>query len=350
MCRSLDQGGRRCPGGHDGSKANQAARQRLSRSRRALTAARDSGDTEAIAAALVKLNKAETIMNDVREAERSPVAVTGGDVTPAAAAPPPPAGSTSTTPADDVPATPLTAAPKRRTSAGKRSTRKAAATTPTSNPAAPEPTAKPALAPVSGRLLDQPLSENGWGYNPKLPISYHDDGPIGSAVRGMGAEARMDVDGEPLGDVLGKVATDVIMGRRTPQEGLDEYKTIRDRLPEGSRARSRLDWAIRDVDAPTRPAPVVPDSTPEPLRRLVTELNAIPMVRKDGKELDVLTSLLNDYDAGRIGGSRMIDQVRRLDDYRHESFGDSGKFTIYWAVRRATDELNEIGPRNLYRR
>jgi hypothetical protein len=339
MCRSLAEGGRRCPGGHTSDADAAAIRQRRSRANRALAAAEASGDKAAIAKARQKL----------AAVDRTPVAARGRVVT---SAPTTRAGDASTPPTN-APETLTTAAPKRQTATGKRPARKAPTAAPAGGTAVPEPVAPvappAALAPVSGHLLDKPLSENGWGYAPNLPVSYHDDGPIGTAVRYMGADARMDIDGEPLGDVLGKVATDVVMGRRTPQEGLDEYKTIRDRLPEGGRARYELDGAIQKIDAPTQPAPTVPDSAPEPLRRLVTELNAIPLVRKDRKELDVLTELLSDYDAGRTGGSRMIREVRRLDDYRHESFGDSGKFTIHRAAMRAADELEQIGPRNLYR-
>jgi hypothetical protein len=52
MCRSAAHGGRRCTGhGYSNSRANQAARQRLSRTTRALAAAEAAGDTDAAGAA-----------------------------------------------------------------------------------------------------------------------------------------------------------------------------------------------------------------------------------------------------------------------------------------------------------
>lgn len=213
----------------------------------------------------------------------------------------------------------------------------------------PEPPTRPAPEPVSGRLLDQPLSENGWGYDPNLPIAYHTDGPIGTAVDRMGADARMDVDGKPLGDVLGTVATDVVMGRRTPQEGLDAYKEIRDRLPEGSQARWQLDSAIQRVDAPAGPAPIVPDTVPAPLRDLAHELNTIPLVRKEpDKEMAPLIDLCQRFAAGVTGGRRVAREVEALHNGRHESLGDVGKFAIDRAVQRAAKALREMPRESLF--
>lgn len=158
----------------------------------------------------------------------------------------------------------------------------------------------------------------------------------------MNNDARMDIDGERLGNVLGRVATDVVMGRRTAQQGLDEFKTLRDRLPEGSRARQQLNGAIRNMDAPLTPAPAVPPGTLEPLRQLATDLHAVPLVRRDSREQTALQDIVNDFAAGKTGGLRMVAKVRRLANQRHESLGDSGKMEIDRAVQRAVDALDEL--------
>jgi hypothetical protein len=69
MCRSAAHGGRRCTGhGYSHSRANQAARQRLSRTTRALAAAEAAGDTDAAGAARQRVADAR----DAVEATRMP--------------------------------------------------------------------------------------------------------------------------------------------------------------------------------------------------------------------------------------------------------------------------------------
>src|SRR5690606_36048785 len=88
-------------------------------------------------------------------------------------------------------------------------------------------------APVDGRPSNKPIARNAWGVGSAHTneIAYHDDGAIGSAIKNMGDDARMDVDGEPLANVLGRLATDAVAGRKTTQEMVDAVKRIRDRLP-----------------------------------------------------------------------------------------------------------------------
>jgi hypothetical protein len=222
-----------------------------------------------------------------------------------------------------------------------------AAASPEPKPAAapqPDPTPAPEpAAPVTGAMSAKPLHENGWGDITSSPVHYHDDGPIGMAVNRMGQDRHLDVDGEPLANVLGVMATDVVRGRRTAQQGVDDLKALQARLPEGSNARNSLSWAIRDMDAPPQPVPAVPDSTPEPLRKLVADLNAIPIVRNDpSREMEPLLDLINDFAAGRTGGFRMKDGLRRLRNKRHESLGDCGKFEIDHAVDTAVKALEAL--------
>ncbi|MCO1661107.1 hypothetical protein [Pseudonocardia humida] len=143
--------------------------------------------------------------------------------------------------------------------------------------------------------------------------------------------------------MLGIIATDAVMGRRTAQQALKEYWRILSRLPEGSTARRQLDLAIRfDLDAPTTPVPDVPSGTPGPLRDLVTDLHAVPLVRRDpSKELEPLLAVIGDVVAGRISSREAAAAVRHLANRRHESLGEAGKFEIDRRVRQAVETLEE---------
>lgn len=193
--------------------------------------------------------------------------------------------------------------------------------------------------PVDGQPSREPLLDNRWGDVSRADsLHYHSDGVIGVALERMGHEARMAVDGQPLHNVLGTVATEVVQGRRSAQDGLDAYKKIRDRLPRASQARQHLDDAIRQVDAPRRSAPALPKGTPEPLRQLAADLHAVPVCRAQPEvELDLVTQLANDLAAGKRVRPEL--EVRRLFDRRHESDGDVGYFEIRRAVAKALDAL-----------
>lgn len=197
--------------------------------------------------------------------------------------------------------------------------------------------------PVSGEMSQAPVLENSWGGRP-TEINFHEDGEIGMALQSMGAEARMDVDGEPLANVLGRVATDVVTGRRTASEGVEAYKALRDRLPEGSAARGSLNLAINRIDAPPSPTPEVPGGTPAPLKALMHELHSNPLVRRDGRETQALQDILNKTYGDKPGDrpvslGRLTMELKRFHEMRHESAGDAGKFDIDRAVRKAVDEL-----------
>ncbi|MGW4520139.1 hypothetical protein [Amycolatopsis sp. NPDC004378] len=218
-------------------------------------------------------------------------------------------------------------------------------------PETPEVPEKPALAgPVSGEMSQAPLLPNGWGGVPEPDsVHFHDDGEIGTAIKRMGDDARMDVDGEPLANVLGQVATDVTLGRRTPADGVEAYKQIRDRLPEGSAARFSLDMALMRIDAPASPPPDVPAGAPEPLKNLMNELNSIPLLRRDPRETQKLQEILRDNfddvaDDGPIHVGRLGMELRWLRGLRHESAGDAGYSEIGRAIERAIEAMKENRP------
>jgi hypothetical protein len=217
----------------------------------------------------------------------------------------------------------------------------------TDMPPAPDPEAAPTeqapAGPVSGVMSDKVLAENDWGgSSPTATVHFHDDGPVGTAIKFMGPDRHMDVDGEPLANVLGTVATDVVRGRRSAQQAVDELTTLRDRLPEASKARFCLTRAIDQMDAPASPAPAVPDSTPEPLRELVRALHAVPIVRADpSRELAPLLTIIGDLATGRAKPALASQDIRGLRNKRHESYGDCGKFEIDRAIDTAITALRD---------
>ena len=221
------------------------------------------------------------------------------------------------------------------------------------------PTPDTGEQPGSGSVVDgspstTPVAPNTWGgiAGPD-DIHYHDDGEIGSAVKAMGADRLMDVDGQPLENVLGRIATDTVFGRTTSQEQVDALKRLRDRLPEGSQARRGVDDIINRLDAPLTPPPAVPDGVPTPLRDLTTALHGIPLIRREpAPEMASLEQLLADYAAGRLGGKRLIAAIRALRNRRHESV--EGKAEVDRTVDAAVAALEALakanGPRSLYAR
>ncbi|MFD9966187.1 hypothetical protein [Amycolatopsis sp. NPDC059020] len=195
--------------------------------------------------------------------------------------------------------------------------------------------------PVSGTPSAAPILANEWGVASAhvARICYHTDGAIGTAVDRMGADAHMDVDGEPLANRLGFIATKVVAGTLTAQEGLNQYKALRDRLPESSAARRILNVTLMRLD---RPAPKVdlPTGTPEPLQQLARDLLTVPVVRSEPHvELQALQELAQRAAAGQLRGGHLAREVRWLTDKRHEKDGDVGKTEIDRHVRTAFTAL-----------
>jgi hypothetical protein len=219
-----------------------------------------------------------------------------------------------------------------------------------SAPAAPSPS-RTGTSGVTGERSTAPEIENTWGGVPG-EIHFHRDGVIGQELRQMGDDRLMDVNGEPLSNVVGKLATRAVMGQISQDQLVDQLRRLGARLPAGSKARRGVDEMVQSIGTPERSALDLPEGTPAPLHKLMQRLSEVPLARgtstrrgdsRDFSEMDELVEIANDRT--RPEGPRRLRHMaseirRRLLNKRHESM--EGKFDIDRAVREAMDELEEM--------
>lgn len=214
--------------------------------------------------------------------------------------------------------------------------------------AAPPSKAAPTKIPTSkiqaGKYSNKPVIRNTWGGSAS-PVAYHQDGAIGQAVERMGADAALDVNGDRLDNVLGRIATDTVMGRTSQQEMIDKLRKLSSELPAGSVARQRLESAVEEMDTPQRSINI-PTGLPGPLTELARELEGIPLARNDKRgnvgssELSRLEKILQEFKSGQLGGYQLIDAIERLHNVRHES--QEGKFELDRAIVKAKKLLDAL--------
>lgn len=229
-------------------------------------------------------------------------------------------------------------------------------------PAAPQPAPRPTPPPatpapiapttnggtvVAGRYSDRPPIRNGWDSGATdSEVYYHGSGRVGQAVDAMGQDRALEVDGDSLENVIGRIATAQVNGSITGDQFITQTKVLRDRMPAGSQAQRALDSIVRDVDTPPKSI-TVPAGTPEPLRKLADELSHIPLARDGGRangrdtdELDDLQQLLGEWEAGRITPLRLSGAVQSLANRRHESY--EGKVNLDRLILAAAAELKAM--------
>lgn len=194
----------------------------------------------------------------------------------------------------------------------------------------------------SAHMSDEPLKPNTWGTPPKPgEIHFHDDGAIGTAIKQMGSDAHLEIEGHALANVLGHVATDTVQGRLSAEQQIERLRQIRKRLPPTSQAARELTGAIEKLTAPdTGGAPTLPDVVPKPLHQLATELHAVPIVRRDPRVMTALQKIGQDFAAGRTGGGRLLMEVQHLLGHYHES--QEGAFEVRRAVMKAMAALEAM--------
>jgi hypothetical protein len=107
-----------------------------------------------------------------------------------------------------------------------------------------------------------------------------------------------------------------------------DLKKMRDAEPDPA-IKKAYDRALEDIDAPQSPAPKLPASTPEPLKKMMNELNQIPVARRTGhfagtsksvSAVDRLAELIRQVEAGDAGSAGTVEnEIRNILRSFHES-------------------------------
>jgi hypothetical protein len=214
---------------------------------------------------------------------------------------------------------------------------------------APEVPAKKAVpGRPAPRMSQAAILPNSWGGR-LTEIHFHEDGIVGGAIRGLGEDKGLDVDGEPLANALGRLATRAVTGEISQQQMIQNMKQLVGRFPEDSNVRKRLDRMVAELDAPERPPLDLPEGTPAPIQQLMQALSRVPLARKPDRgrdnfnEMDALQEIAQD--TTRPEGPRrwrhMESEIRRkLLNHRHES--QEGKFEIDRAITEAMRQLTDM--------
>jgi phosphoinositide 3-/4-kinase-like protein len=197
------------------------------------------------------------------------------------------------------------------------------------------------------------LKSNRWGgMRAEGEHYFHPDGEIGNAIHTLGQRlGPIDVDGERLDNRLGDIATDVVNGKITPDEGVARYRDIIRRLPVGSEPRRILEGAVDRIDAPQVKRPDSVEGAPEPLRQLMDDLLKNPLARGSqlarGREpeVEMLDRILRDWHAGRLFPNKLKRAVMDLANRHHES--NEGKVPLDRAVAKALVGLERMDPQDL---
>lgn len=227
----------------------------------------------------------------------------------------------------------------------------AAVPTPAADTTAPEapvkhqPTNPPARATTLPPVCDQPLEVPNRGEDQGL---MHFDGALGQLWQNLGADRHLTVDGRPLGNVVKDLGEGITLNNHSSQHALDDLRRLGQQLPADSNAGRQVDAAIRRLDAPTKPLPVLPANTPQQLRTLAEELNAIPLVRRGGDQFmagsdpyhadDVVADIARRWSAGQLRAGQVDTELRAITRWGHEAV--EGHEEIRRALGRAMRDVN----------
>lgn len=206
-------------------------------------------------------------------------------------------------------------------------------------------------APTGSRMSDKPIIENTWGDFGQGEIGFHGDGIIGMGLQTMGDDQRLEVDGDALANVIGRLATRAARGQISQEQLIDQLRRLGQRLPADSTARRRVERMVTQLDAPPRAPLTLPEGTPAPLRELMDDLSKIPLARGtsrrtgggDFNEMDTLREIVaeaakNPSANRQLRARRLIELLqRRLLNHRHESM--EGKAEIDRVIRKAMEAL-----------
>jgi hypothetical protein len=132
------------------------------------------------------------------------------------------------------------------------------------------------------------------------------------------------------------------------QRAVDELRLMR--LEEKDPAvRKMYDEAIARMDAEHKPVPDLPQGTPQSARKLISDLNRIPLARRaEGNDLeahssavDELAQIYHDIDSGKLQSSAEIDsRVERVLRRFHES--RDGAYQMWHLDPRGTGQRSSL--------
>jgi hypothetical protein len=205
-------------------------------------------------------------------------------------------------------------------------------------------------------MSDKPIIENTWGDFGQGEIGFHADGIIGTTLRTMGDDQKLEVDGDALANVVGRLATRAARGQISQEQLIDQLRALGQRLPADSSARRKIDRMVSELDAPAKAPLSLPEETPAPIRQLMEDLSKIPLARGTSRrpndsggtfnEMDALQELMTEamkrpFSNERVKAMRLMESLRtKLYNHRHESM--EGKLEIDRAIRKAMDALDRI--------
>ncbi|HSJ75133.1 MAG TPA: hypothetical protein VK899_02950, partial [Gemmatimonadales bacterium] len=170
-------------------------------------------------------------------------------------------------------------------------------------------------------------------------------------IKDMGDDRLMNVDGEPLSDVLGKLVTRMNRGEISMDQLIDELNRLGKRLPEGSKARQIVERMGPELDAPKVKVDI-PEGTPDVLANLARQLADNPLARgavdrpgfhrdAENSELAKVMKMIEDFHAGRLSGLRMSGELQRIrGGVPHEA--NEGNAPILAALAQAFQQIQEI--------
>ena len=192
------------------------------------------------------------------------------------------------------------------------------------------------------KFSDKPLLENHYGV-PGGDVNFHEDGAIGVALARMGEEnKRLNIDGEPLANVLGKLATENVRGKISTEQMVRQLKELRDRVGD-AKAKRALGQAIDKIDSPQVHIDI-PSNIPNELKELLQALERNPLTRQMGSggresELKKVQDLALEIakNDGKFSKARLISEIRNLLGGRHES--QEGYYDLLRAVKEAIQKL-----------
>lgn len=152
---------------------------------------------------------------------------------------------------------------------------------------APGASAERAVPKAPGGRTTQPPKPHSWGTGGQRGDQhyYHPDGTIPRTMDRLGDEGQLDVGGgQSLHNAMGDIATDMVMGRITPDAGLSQLRDVARRLPETSSARGTVEALVRDLHVPMVAMPELPTDTPPQLRQLLDQIRTgFPIARATGR-------------------------------------------------------------------